>query len=248
MVRAASPEEAMSSAHQAARLLDEGLDPNATDSLGHGLVGQLGMLVRGSHAAGLHLMKRLLAAGANPLINDEPLGKWVNHHHSSLLTMGVLSHLAKQERAGQGVRDKYEGCVLHYLAWHDPGLAANMLEEDIYNDPDEMIFPQSMIAMPRPLDQATPLHVLWRRGVDREQSNEIHNRWEMTRLLLDRGADPMIADGQGVRAAEQVEQWVQAGGALPAGETWGRIQAPLQSERLDRHMAHNSQPGRALRL
>ena len=223
----------------ASDLIAIGVDPNKTNSRGETALGLLGSMCRGTRPDCARFAMLLMDHGANPMLNDKPLGNTINLMTSGHLATAVLGKMAKMERAGGGLRDENGGNALHYLARVDVKLAITLLEEDTMTEQsNEHYFPSSMFNEQRH-DGNTPLHVLWGHYLaGRAFGPRQEDCWLMTQHIITMGGSVMVPDANEATVAELIETYTVCynndNQAYIGDQTgiWPYIKAQLDERRL----------------
>jgi hypothetical protein len=225
-------------AQQFIDLFDAGLDPNCTDRDGLTPLMRVVDIRQGGRAVQSQLVQALIARGANPLINDMPIG----HTDNNIVGVVIGQEISRSEHLGKPMRAADGGNAFHTLAKVDLGLLYAILCEN-YNQREETNFPRGWLDEKRPADGATPLHVMW--GEDGLLASIVnkHNSisveadvaWECVKLMDERGGDLWARDYQGRRPIELMNEMIQKGFEVSEGaqQFWGQMSSILNKTQLE---------------
>ena len=220
------------------KLFTQGLDVNAQDPQGMTPLGIIAHRTYDDSATLVKIACELIDRGANPMINDAPLGATIYQGRSSDLLEGVISALVARENEGRGLRDEWGGNLLHFAARTDTTLIASLLEDDIRKPPEERKFSPDLLMSRRTQDNGTLLHALWghmNSFLNQEMTNKNEGllRWIATRHLLDQGLDLLTKDAYGQTAAQGVMHVLAHGIHVPDDDTWDQMRSSLDKLRLE---------------
>lgn len=180
-------------------MLDDGLDVLTTNAFGQDGFEILGRHIGKDMSPPASSVLRFLIESGYPVMKNRSLD-----HLDSLLLQDVMAYLTKRWKAAPLMDDSGGGHV-HYLAEHRPDKLNILLNYDAISKKHD-ILGKSSATHARALDNATPLHLLWK-GADLLNERDATTLWDSTFwLCLYKGADIMQPDRAGVRPIDLIAQ------------------------------------------